>query len=65
VSTSHRVYLILSGSIFLLVAVLHLLRLIYHWPVVLGPWIAPYWASYVGLPVASGYCVWAYWLCRK
>jgi hypothetical protein len=65
VSTSHRAYLILSGSIFFLVAMLHLFRLVFHWPIVLGPWAAPYWASYVGFPVASGYCVWAYWLCRK
>ena len=64
-TTSHRVYLILSGSIFFLVAMLHLFRLIFHWPIVLGPWTAPHWASYVGFPVAAGYCVWAYWLSRK
>jgi hypothetical protein len=63
-STSHQVYLILSGSIFLLVAVLHFFRLLLHWPIILGPWVAPYWASYVGCPVAAGYCVWALWLWR-
>jgi hypothetical protein len=62
---SHKVYLILSGSIFFLVGMLHLLRLVFHWTIVLGPWIAPYWASYVGLPVALAYSVWAYWLWRK
>jgi hypothetical protein len=65
VSTSHRVYLILSGSIFFLVSMLHLFRLVFHWPIVLGPWTAPYWASYVGFPVALGYCVWAGLLYRK
>jgi hypothetical protein len=65
VSTSHKAYLILSGSIFFLVAMLHLFRLVFHWPIVVGPWTAPYWASYVGFPVASAYGVWAYWLWRK
>ena len=64
-STSLRVYLVLSGTIFLLVATLHLLRLVYQWPIVVGAWTVPLWVSYVGLPVASGYCVWAYWLFRK
>ena len=63
-STSHRVYLILSGSIFFGVAVLHLLRLLLHWPIVLGLWVAPYWASFIGCPVAFGYSVWALWLFR-
>jgi len=48
-----------------LVAVLHLARLVYHWPIVVGTWVVPHWVSYVGLPVASTYCAWAYWLCRK
>lgn len=64
-NTGLRVYLILSGSIFLLVALLHLLRLVNHWPIVIGTWPVPHWVSYVGLPAASGYCVWAYWLSRR
>ncbi len=64
-STSHRAYLILSGGIFFLVAMLHLFRLIYGWPLVLGPWTAPYWASFMGCPVAAAYSAWAGWLCRK
>jgi hypothetical protein len=65
VSTSHRVYLILSGSIFFLVAMLHLFRLVYHLPIVVGTWMVPHWLSYVGFPVAYGYSVWAYWLFRR
>lgn len=64
-STGLKAYLALSGTIFLLVAGLHLLRLVYQWPIVVGIWIVPRWVSYVGFPVASGYCVWAYWLCRR
>ena len=64
-STGHRAYLILSGSIFFLVALLHLLRLLFDWPIVFGSWAVPYWASYLGFPVASGYCAWAWWLSWK
>jgi len=64
-STSNKVYLVLSGTIFLLVGMLHLFRLLYAWPIVVGEWNVPQWVSYVGFPVASGYCAWAYWLCRR
>jgi hypothetical protein len=59
-----RLYLAVSGVVFLLVAVLHLLRLVLEWPVVVGPWTIPQWLSYVGFPVSSGYCLWASWLFR-
>jgi len=57
-----KLYLILSGAIFLLVAVLHLCRLIYHWPIVVGPRTIPFVLSYVGLPVSAAYWAWAIWL---
>ena len=60
-----KLYLILSGGIFLLVAVFHLLRLVYHWPVVVGPRTIPFALSYVGFPASAGYFAWAVWLlCR-
>jgi hypothetical protein len=62
---SKKLYLIISGSIFFLVGMFHLLRLVYHWPIVVGTRAVPQSLSYVGFPVASGYCVWAYWLLRK
>jgi hypothetical protein len=59
---AHKLYLILSGLIFLLVSGLHLLRLVYGWPIVIGPRTVPYALSYVGCPVSLGYAVWAAWL---
>ena len=47
---AHKLYLVLSGLIFFLVSVLHLFRLVYHWPIVVGPWTIPYALSYVGCP---------------
>ena len=59
---AHKLYLVLSGLIFFLVSVLHLFRLVYHWPIVVGPLTIPYALSYVGCPAALGYSVWAAWL---
>jgi hypothetical protein len=62
---SKKLYLIISGSIFLLVGIFHLLRLIYHWPIVVGTREIPYLLSYVGFPASIGYSVWAAWLLRR
>ena len=59
-----KLYLILSGIVFLLVSVLHLLRLIYHVPVVVGTTEIPMALSYVGFPAALACCLWAGWLLR-
>ena len=59
---SQKLYLIISGVIFLLVGVFHLLRLVYNWPIVVGTRIVPYALSYVGSPVSIGYFAWACWL---
>jgi len=61
---SRKLYLIISGTIFLLVGVFHLLRLVNHWPILVGTRTIPHSLSYVGFPVATGYAVWAYWLLR-
>lgn len=60
-----KLYLAVSGAIFLLVGIFHLFRLIYHWPIVVGASTIPQFLSYVGFPVATGYAVWALWLLRK
>jgi hypothetical protein len=60
-----KLYLILSGTIFFLVGILHLLRLVYQWPVVVGTLVVPHELSYFGLPVATGCGLWAVWLLRR
>lgn len=46
-------YLRLSGIIFGLVAVFHLIRIVFNWSVVIGPYDIPVWISYIGLVVAA------------
>jgi len=62
---SKKLYLVVSGTIFLLVGLFHLLRLIYHWPIVVGPKVIPYALSYVGFPAATAYSIWAGWLWHR
>lgn len=61
---SQKLYLIVSGAVFLLVAVFHSLRLVHQWPIMVGPHAVPFALSYVGCPVSFGYAVWAAWLLR-
>lgn len=49
-----KMYLKLTGLIFSIVAILHLLRLIFRWDVVLGDWEVPIWISFVGV-VGGGF----------
>jgi hypothetical protein len=48
-----RNYALTSSIIFFLVAVLHLLRLIMQWNVVIGGWQFPMWASIIAVLVAG------------
>jgi hypothetical protein len=59
-----RAYLVVSGVLFGAVALAHLLRLIYGWPVQIGAEAVPQWISVIGLVVAGGLCVWAFAVAR-
>jgi hypothetical protein len=48
-----RVYAAISSAIFLLVAILQLLRVVLGWDVIVGGWHVPTWASIVAVVVAS------------
>jgi len=59
-----RAYLQISGTLFGLVAVGHLLRLFRHWPVDFAGYEVPLWVSWIGLLLAGGLSVWAVRLMR-
>lgn len=44
---------LVAGTIFLLVAVMHLLRIILQWQAIIGGFEIPLWASWVGVGVAG------------
>jgi len=49
-----KTFSVVAGVIFALVALLHLSRIYMGWPVVIGSWTAPMWASWIGLVGAGG-----------
>jgi hypothetical protein len=59
-----RTYLQISGTLFGLIALGHLVRLFRHWPADLAGQMVPLWASWVGLIVAGGLSLWALRLMR-
>ena len=54
-----RTYVVISGVIFGLVAVIHLLRAVNGWTFELGPVSVPVGASWVGFVVIAALCAWA------
>lgn len=60
-----KAYLGISGAIFGIVAVLHLLRLALDWPAQIGNWNVPFWVSWIALLLSAGLCVWALQLARS
>ncbi len=47
-SPAERTLLVVAGSIFLIVALLHLARLAFGWNLVLGDFVVPLWLSWFG-----------------
>jgi len=42
-----------STAIFVVVAIVHLVRAVYGWELVIGGWEAPLWVSWLGVVVAG------------
>ena len=42
-----------AGGIFLIVAFLHALRLVFHWEAAIGGWHVPFWVSGLALAVSG------------
>ena len=61
----NKTYLVISAAIFGLVAVGHILRVIFNWSFVIGGWNAPISASWLAFFAAAAMCVWAISLAAK
>ena len=59
-----RAYLQTSGAVFGVIAVVHLLRLLWHWPIDLAGQLVPLWASWLGLILSGALSIWALRLIR-
>lgn len=60
-----RAYLIVTRTLFALIALVHLTRMLAHSSVVIGGWAAPLWVSGLGFVLASVLSVWSAQLSRR
>ena len=49
-----KLFHLIAGTIFALVALLQALRIYMDWSVVIGGWNAPMWISWIAIVVAGG-----------
>ena len=54
-------YVVVSGVLFGVIAVLQAVRALYQWPVHVGGVDIPVWVSWVAMVVTGSLCVWAFW----
>ncbi len=60
-----RQYLIISGLIFAIVALMHLCRVFTGWSFQLGTLMVPMWVSWIGAIGPAGLSIWAFRLACK
>ncbi len=59
---SKNLWLRIAGTIFGVVAIFHLLRILTTVPVLVDGWLIPVWFNWIGL-VATGFlCIWLWWI---
>jgi hypothetical protein len=51
---SKNTFALLAGTVFLIVAVAHALRLVFKWELIVAGWQVPMWVSTVAI-IAAGY----------
>lgn len=61
---TEQLYLIISGIIFALIGLFHLLRLVFQWPAMVGAWTVPFAISFLVIMVAVILAFWAFRLSR-
>jgi hypothetical protein len=57
---SEKNYLLISATFFVLVALLHFVRLLTHWSVQVGDVTFPLWGSWLGLIIGAVLSIWAF-----
>jgi len=61
---NHSSYSFVTGLIFLFVAVVHALRLVFQWHVTVQSWAVPVWVSWIALFISAFLAYTGLKLCR-
>ena len=62
--TSQQRYLVISASVFAVVAIAHVTRAIEQWPIMIGPWSVPVELSWLGAIASGALSLWSILLLR-
>lgn len=62
---SQKTFSLAAGVIFSLIAMLHILRIVFGWEAILGAWAVPMWASWVAMVIAGYLAYEGFRLSRK
>ena len=60
-----KTFTFVSGVIFFLIAVMHVMRLAYGWEAVIGGYILPMWLSWAGAAISAYLAYAAYQLTQR
>ncbi len=61
---TEKLYLLISGVIFALIGLFHLLRIMFQWQAMVGAWTIPLIISPIAIVVAAVLTFWAFRLSR-
>lgn len=61
----HKKYCVVSGTLFALVALAHLLRIVADMPVQVDDFAIPMWVSWIATIVPAGLAFWAFRIARQ
>lgn len=56
----HKQYCVVSGTLFALIALAHLLRIVYGMPVQIDDYVVPMLVSWIALIIPGALAVWAF-----
>lgn len=56
---NRQAYLIASATIFVLVTILHFVRIVNHWTVQIGALSFPFWGSWLAVIIGCALSIWA------
>lgn len=62
--TSRQRYLVISATVFAIVATAHLIRALEQWPITIGPWNVPVDLSWLAAIATGALSLWAILLLR-
>jgi len=55
-----RRYVQITGFVFGVMALVHVVRLVLDWPAQVAGWVVPIWVSWAAIVIAGALCLWAF-----